>query len=38
MKTIAAALTHRWLVTPEWVVESDKQGKFIDESPYVYTT
>jgi len=31
MKTLAAALTSRWLVSPEWVVECGNQGKFVDE-------
>jgi len=35
MKTLAAALTSRWLVSPEWVVASDKEGRFVEESEYV---
>lgn len=31
MKTLAASLTKRWLIGPEWVVESAKAGKFISE-------
>lgn len=38
MKTLAAALTKRWLVSPDWVVESSKAGKFLPEDRYFITT
>lgn len=31
MKTLAASLTGKWLVTPEWVLESTSAGAFVNE-------
>eukprot|EP01127_Copromyxa_protea_P023198 TRINITY_DN8624_c0_g3_i1.p1 TRINITY_DN8624_c0_g3~~TRINITY_DN8624_c0_g3_i1.p1 ORF type:complete len:1511 (-),score=427.56 TRINITY_DN8624_c0_g3_i1:47-4435(-) len=34
MKTLIARLTGRWLVTPEWILQSAKSKKFLDEGKY----
>lgn len=34
IKTLAAALTCKWIVNPEWVSKSKEAGKFIDEQPF----
>lgn len=34
MKSLAAVLSHCWLVRPEWVFDSSKAKKFISESGY----
>lgn len=31
MKTLAAALTHRWLVSPDWILESFERGEWLPE-------
>lgn len=36
MKALAAAITGRWVVSPEWVRQCYKQKKFINESPFGY--
>jgi len=36
MKTLIASLTGRWLVTPEWISESVKNGNFKSEQEYGY--
>jgi len=33
-RVIVAALTGKWIVSPEWVLESNKKGTFVDEKPY----
>lgn len=38
MKTLAAALTHRWLVTPQWVVDSADAGEILPEDKYIHIT
>lgn len=35
MKTLAAALTHRWLVSPTWVLDSATHGSFLPPQKYV---
>jgi hypothetical protein len=35
MKTLAGALTHRWLVSPDWILESVKQKEFVPEDRYL---
>ena len=34
MKTLAASLTRRWLVSEKWILDSTEAGFFIDESKY----
>ena len=34
MKTLIASLTQRWVVTPDWIIESNEKGKFIPEKKY----
>jgi len=34
MKTLIASLTQRWVLSPNWILDSLKQNKFIDEKPY----
>jgi hypothetical protein len=34
MKTLAAALTQRWLVSANWLLDSTTAGYFLDETPY----
>ena len=36
MKTIAAALTHKWVMPKIWVTDSVKAGKWLDEKDYGY--
>jgi hypothetical protein len=36
MKTLAAALTKRWLVTAQWVLDSTEAGFFVEETKYGY--
>eukprot|EP01060_Flectonema_neradi_P013770 TRINITY_DN2049_c0_g1_i1.p1 TRINITY_DN2049_c0_g1~~TRINITY_DN2049_c0_g1_i1.p1 ORF type:complete len:664 (+),score=187.05 TRINITY_DN2049_c0_g1_i1:46-2037(+) len=36
MKTIAAALTHKWVMPKIWVTDSVKAGKWLDEKKYGY--
>eukprot|EP01114_Cavostelium_apophysatum_P015640 TRINITY_DN4306_c0_g1_i1.p1 TRINITY_DN4306_c0_g1~~TRINITY_DN4306_c0_g1_i1.p1 ORF type:complete len:1452 (-),score=526.24 TRINITY_DN4306_c0_g1_i1:463-4818(-) len=34
MKTLAASLTGRWLIQPQWVLESTGAGYFVEESKF----
>ncbi|KAL6077105.1 hypothetical protein QOT17_002411 [Balamuthia mandrillaris] len=34
MKTLAAALTGRWLMAPEWVLDSQREGRWLEEKSY----
>jgi regulator of replication initiation timing len=34
-KTLCAALKHKWVISPEWIVESQKVSEFKDENDYV---
>jgi len=34
MKTLIARLTGRWLVTPDWIIDSATAGHWVDEKPY----
>ena len=34
MKTLCAALTSKWIMTPDWIEESFKNNKWLDESYY----
>jgi len=34
LKTLAALVTCRWVVTAEWIIESNKAGKFLPETLY----
>ena len=34
VKTLAAVLTHKWLVGSKWVLDSLEEGAFVDEEPY----
>jgi len=34
IKTLAAVLSHRWLVNRQWLLDCQKEGNFIDEQSY----
>jgi len=34
MKTLAASLTSRWIVSPQWILDSTAAGYFVDETNY----
>ncbi|KYQ88226.1 hypothetical protein DLAC_10911 [Tieghemostelium lacteum] len=34
MKTISAVLTHKWVVSPQWIYDSEQSGHFLPETDY----
>lgn len=34
MKTLAAALTYRWIISPDWLINSGEAGKFVEEGEF----
>lgn len=38
MKTLAAALAQRWLVSPDWIIECGKKNEFVPEEKYCQHT
>ena len=35
IKTLIASLTCRWIVSPDWIIESEEYGQFLDEQKFV---